>query len=415
MSGAIHGWWCNTKTYPTYCPSCNRRVFYFSCNCGCSVFFNKLGKPWPIHRCHSSPSDGYVQKVPPRAFDLGETSQKTGAHTTSEHDQPKTVVYTGRGYDLPKHHVEESHWFRIAKAYQNGTSVKGCVNKQVKGGLQVLIQPELLSGFLPASQVELRFAQNLEQYVGQVFEMKIINVDRSRNDIVLSRRAWLEAKLEKKKSDLLRTLEVGQPVMGVVKKITDFGAFINLDGVDGLLHKTNMARKHIRHPSEVISVGDKIEVRVIDIDKENEKISLGLKQTTLDPWKNAEEKYPVGSTVQGTVINIVDYGAFVQLEEGVEGLIHISQLANRRIEMPTEIVTTGEALEVKVISINPGVRRIGLSLKALITEQHHNSVAREKRRISPKLEQRKWESEKTAIGLALQKAGAKSSSDDFEK
>ena len=431
MAGAIHGWWCNTKTYPTHCPTCNRPVFHFSCKCGCSVFFNKLGQPWPIHSCHSSPSNGYVQKVPPKPPDRRETVQKSAVYTRpvpdklkphgSEKITLKTVVYTGRGYDKPKHHVEESHWFPIAKAYQNGTSVTGRVNKQVKGGLQVIIQPGSLHGFLPASQIELHVAQNLEQYVGKVFEMKVINVDRSRNDIVLSRHALLE----KKKADLIRSLEVGQRLRGIVKKITDFGAFVNLDGVDGLLHKTDMARKRIRHPSEVLSTGDKIEVQVIDIDKKTEKISLGLKQTDLDPWMDVEKKYLVGSTVQGKVINIVNFGVFLQLEEGVEGLIHISELADQRIETPTEIVSISEELEVKVINVDPQARKIGLSLKALSTEQHHGSASREKRRIDPirkhltsperEPEQPKRRSKDTVIGLALQKALQKSNSDSSKK
>ena len=437
MFGATHGWWCNTKTYPTNCPSCNQSVFYFSCDCGCSVFFNKLGQPWPIHSCHSSQSNNHVRKTAPKPLDRGNTVQKPLSSTGRRHDKsrsydrkpaaPKIVTYTGHEYDRPKISSREGDksWIHIARAYQKDRPVTGRVDRRVKGGLIVIITPGSLYGFLPASQVALHPIQNLEQYVGQVFDMKVINVDRSCNDIILSRRVLLETELEKKKSDRFKTLQVGQRVTGKVKGITNFGAFVDLDGVDGLIHKTDMAWEHILHPSEVVSVGETVNVQIIDIDKENEKISLGLKQTTLDPWKNAEKKYPVGSTVQGTVINIMDYGAFVQLEKGVEGLIHISELANRRIEMPTEIVTTGEELEVKVISIDPEVRRIGLSLTALVTEQYHSSVAREKRRISPsgkdrtlsqqKLERRRRKSEKTAIGLALQKAGVKSSSDDFEK
>ena len=431
MSGARHGWWCNTKTYRTNCPTCNRSVFYFSCDCGCRVFFNKLGQPWPIHSCHSSPSSDYAQKVPPKSPDRRGTVQKSAVYTrpvsdklkpnSSEEITPKTVVYTGHEYDMPKLHVEKSLWFPIAKAYQNGTPVTGRVNKHVKGGLQVIIQPGSLPGFLPASQIELHVAQNLEQYEGKVFEMQVINVDRSCNDIILSRRGFLE----KKRADLIRTLKVGQRVMGVVKKITDFGAFVNLNGVDGLLHKTDMARKHIRHPSEVFSVGDEIEVRIIDIDKKTEQITLGLKQTVLDPWMDVEKKYLVGSTVQGKVINIVNFGVFLQLEEGVEGLIHISELADRHIENPTEIVSISEELEVKIINVDPQARKIGLSLKTLIVEQHHDSTSREKRGIDPirkhltspqrEPEPPKRRSKDTAIGLALQKALQKSNSNSSKK
>ncbi|MYA68604.1 S1 RNA-binding domain-containing protein, partial [Candidatus Poribacteria bacterium] len=323
--------------------------------------------------------DNYVQKVSPKPPDPRGTVQKSAVYTRpapdklkppgSEEITPKTVVYTGREYDMQKIHVEENLWFPIAKAYQNGTPVTGCVNKQVNGGLQVIIQPGSLSGFLPTSQIKLHVPQNLEQYVGKVFEMKVINVDRSRNDIILSRLVLLK----KKKADLINTLKVGQRVIGVVKKITDFGAFVNLDGIDGLIRKNDMARKRIRHPSEILSVGEEIEVQVIDIDRNTEKISLGLKQTALDPWMDVEKKYIIGSTVQGKVVNIVNFGVFLQLEEGVEGLIHISELADQQIETPTEIVSIGEELEVKVINVDPQARKIGLSLKTLIVEQHHDS------------------------------------------
>ena len=307
----------------------------------------------------------------------------------------------------------------ISKAYKNGTTINGHIIARVTRGFTVRFQ--LLDGFLPESEVALQRNQNLDSYVGRTLEMKVIQISASLDRIVFSHRAWLE----ELRSQFFNTLEVGQTIMGTVKNIKDFGAFVDLDGVNGLIHKSEMAWKRINHPSEIVSIGEDVKVKVIAFNRENRKISLSLKQLTSDPWENIEEKYPIGTTVSGVVVNVVNYGAFVQLEEGVEGLIHISELANRRIEMPTEIVTTGEELEVKVISINPEVKRIGLSLKALVTEQHRSSVAREKRRISPsgedrtlpqrKLERRKQESEKTAIGLALQKAGAKSSSDDFEK
>lgn len=310
-------------------------------------------------------------------------------------------------------------WDEISKAYKNGTTINGHIIARVPRGFTVRYQ--LLDGFLPESEVTLQMSQNLDSYVGKTLEMKVIQISASHNRIVFSHRAWLE----ELRTQFFNTLEIGQTVMGTVKNIKDFGAFVDLDGVDGLIHKSEMAWKRINHPSEIVSIGEDVRVKVIAFNRENRKISLSLRQLTSDPWENIEEKYPIGTTVSGVVVNVVNYGAFVQLEEGVEGLIHISQLANRRIEMPTEIVTTGEELEVKVISISPEVRRIGLSLKALVTERHHSSVAREKRRINPsgkdralpqrKLERRKRESEKTAIGLALQKAGVKSSSDDFEK
>ena len=255
-------------------------------------------------------------------------------------------------------------WDEIATAYEAGTPVMGRITERIKGGLRVNVGS--LRGFLPASQVELRPIQNLEQYVGQTLEMKVISLSKRRHNIVLSRRAWLEAELVQKRSEVLNTLEVGQRVTGVVKNITAFGAFVDLGGVDGLLHKTDMAWKRIHHPSDVVSVGEEIEVQVIGINQENEKISLGLKQKTPDPWADIEGKYPVGSTVRGVVVNIVNYGAFLQLEEGVEGLIHVSEMAwTRRNVAPSRIVNKGDEIEAVVLEISREDKRISLGLKQL--------------------------------------------------
>ena len=255
-------------------------------------------------------------------------------------------------------------WDEIATAHEAGTPVQGRITERIKGGLRVSVGS--LRGFLPASQVELRPIQNLEQYVGQTLDMKVISLSKRRHNIVLSRRAWLEAELVQKRSEILNTLEVGQHITGVVKNITAFGAFVDLGGVDGLLHKTDMAWKRIHHPSEVVSVGNEIEVQVIGIGQENEKISLGLKQMTPDPWANIEDKYPVGSTVRGVVVNIVNYGAFLQLEEGVEGLIHVSEMAwTRRNVAPSRIVNKGDEIEAVVLEISREDKRISLGLKQL--------------------------------------------------
>ena len=255
-------------------------------------------------------------------------------------------------------------WDEIATAHESGTPVKGRITERIKGGLRVNVGS--LRGFLPASQVELRPIQNLEQYVGQTLDMKVISLSKRRHNIVLSRRAWLEAELLQKRSEVLETLEVGQLITGVVKNITAFGAFVDLGGVDGLLHKTDMAWKRIHHPSDVVSVGEEIEVQVIGINQENEKISLGLKQKTQDPWADIEAKYPVGSTVRGAVVNIVNYGAFLQLEEGVEGLIHVSEMAwTRRNVAPSRIVNKGDEIEAVVLEISRADKRISLGLKQL--------------------------------------------------
>ncbi len=255
-------------------------------------------------------------------------------------------------------------WDEIATAHEAGTPVQGRITERIKGGLRVSVGS--LRGFLPASQVELRPIQNLEQYVGQTLDMKVISLSKRRHNIVLSRRAWLEAELVQKRSEILNTLEVGQHITGVVKNITAFGAFVDLGGVDGLLHKTDMAWKRIHHPSEVVSVGDEVAVQVIGIGQENEKISLGLKQMTPDPWADIEGKYPVGSTVRGVVVNIVNYGAFLQLEEGVEGLIHVSEMAwTRRNVAPSRIVNKGDEIEAIVLEISREDKRISLGLKQL--------------------------------------------------
>ena len=255
-------------------------------------------------------------------------------------------------------------WDEIATAHESGAPVQGRITERIKGGLRVSVGS--LRGFLPASQVELRPIQNLEQYVGQTLDMKVISLSKRRHNIVLSRRAWLEAELVQKRAEVLNTLEVGQLITGVVKNITAFGAFVDLGGVDGLLHKTDMAWKRIHHPSDVVSVGEEVEVQVIGISQENEKISLGLKQKTPDPWANIEDKYPVGSTVRGVVVNIVNYGAFLQLEEGVEGLIHVSEMAwTRRNVAPSRIVNKGDEIEAVVLEISREDKRISLGLKQL--------------------------------------------------
>lgn len=255
-------------------------------------------------------------------------------------------------------------WDEITQAYESGSPVEGRITERIKGGLRVTVGT--LRGFLPASQVELRPIQNLDQYIGEVFQMKVISMSKRRHNIVLSRRAWLEAEMAEKKEEVLKTLEVGQHITGVVKNITAFGAFVDLGGVDGLLHKTDMAWKRVNHPSEIVSIGEEIEVQVIAIAQESEKISLGLKQKTPDPWENVEEKYVIGSRVNGTVVNIVNYGVFVQLEEAVEGLIHVSEMAwTRRNVAPSRIVSKGDEIEAIVLEISKEDKRISLGIKQL--------------------------------------------------
>ena len=249
-------------------------------------------------------------------------------------------------------------WNEINRAYKNDTPINGYIIERIRGGFQVKFKS--LTGFLPASQIELQKVQNLDSYVGKNLEMKVIEIRKPRNDIIFSRRAWLEDR----KIKTLNTLKTGQQETGVVKNITNYGAFVNLGGIDGLLHKSEMTWKRINHPSEVVSVGEEIEVKIIEFDREKENIVLSLKQMTSDPWENVEDKYPIGSIVRGVVVNIVNYGAFVQLEDGVEGLIHVSEMSwTQHNPEPWRIVNKGTEVEAMILEISKDSRRISLSIK----------------------------------------------------
>ncbi|MBM3236255.1 30S ribosomal protein S1 [Candidatus Poribacteria bacterium] len=255
-------------------------------------------------------------------------------------------------------------WNDIETSYEDGKAIKGKVIKRIKGGLEVEIGN--IACFLPASQIELRPVQNFDEYIGKTLEIKVISLNPKRRNIVLSRRALLEDELKARRQDLLRSLKVGQIVEGTVKNIADFGAFVDLGGVDGLLHKVDMSWGRINHPSEIFSEGDKIEVMVLDVKPEEERVSLGFKQKTPDPWSNVEEKYPVDSIVTGKVTNVVDYGAFVELEEGVEGLIHITEMSwSRRLVHPSKMVKKGDVIEARVLDVDPEKQKISLGLKQL--------------------------------------------------
>jgi small subunit ribosomal protein S1 len=255
-------------------------------------------------------------------------------------------------------------WNDIETSYEDGKAIKGRVTRRIKGGLEVEIGN--ISCFLPASQIELRPVQDFDEYIGQTLEMKVISLNPKRRNIVLSRRALLEDELKARRRDLLESLQIGQTIEGTVKNITDFGAFVDLGGVDGLLHKVDMSWGRINHPSEVISAGDKIQVIILDVKPEEERISLGLKQKTPDPWSTVEEKYPVDSIVTGKVTNVVDYGAFVELEEGVEGLVHVTEMSwSRRLVHPSKMMNKGDIIEARVLDIDTDRKKISLGLKQL--------------------------------------------------
>ncbi|NQT91067.1 MAG: 30S ribosomal protein S1 [Candidatus Omnitrophica bacterium] len=254
-------------------------------------------------------------------------------------------------------------WERIIGNYGEGDTIKGKASRKVKGGLMVNIGVE---AFLPASQSSLRGAINLNSLMGQELDYKIIKINKFRKNIVVSRREVLAQEREDSKIKLLEELKKDDIKKGTVKNITDFGAFINLGGLDGLLHITDMSWGRISHPSEVLAVGDEVEVKILDIDKEHSKVSLGLKQKTPSPWGEVEAKYPVGSKIKGKVVNIMPYGAFIELEKGVEGLIHISEMSwTKRINHPSEVLAIGDIVEAVVLTIDKDSQKISLGLKQL--------------------------------------------------
>ena len=254
----------------------------------------------------------------------------------------------------------ERAWGTIEELKEKDEPVTGTVIEVVKGGLILDIG---LRGFLPASLVEMRRVRDLQPYIGQELEAKIIELDKHRNNVVLSRRAWLEQTQSEVRSEFLHQLQKGQVRKGVVSSIVNFGAFVDLGGVDGLVHVSELSWKHIDHPSEVVAVGDEVTVEVLDVDMDRERVSLSLKATQEDPWRVFARTHAIGQIVPGKVTKLVPFGAFVRVEEGIEGLVHISELAERHVEVPDQVVNVGEEVMVKVIDIDLERRRISLSLK----------------------------------------------------
>jgi len=254
----------------------------------------------------------------------------------------------------------ERAWGTIEKIKEEDGVVTGTVIEVVKGGLILDIG---LRGFLPASLVEMRRVRDLQPYVGKEIEAKIIELDKNRNNVVLSRRAWLEQTQSEVRTTFLRELQKGQVRQGVVSSIVNFGAFVDLGGVDGLVHVSELSWKHIDHPSEVVEVGQEVTVEVLDVDMDRERVSLSLKATQEDPWQHFARTHAIGQVVPGKVTKLVPFGAFVRVDDGIEGLVHISELAERHVELPEQVVTVGEDIFVKVIDIDLERRRISLSLK----------------------------------------------------
>ena len=252
-------------------------------------------------------------------------------------------------------------WDEVTKIYDNNEIIRGKVISRIKGGLTVDIG---IKAFLPGSQIDLRPVKNLDKLIGKILPLKIIKINKKRGNIVLSRRKLLEEEREVKKADLFENLKESQVINGIVKNITEYGVFIDLGGIDGLLHITDMTWGRINHPSEMFSLGDEIKVKVLKIDKENGKVSLGLKQITENPWTVIETKYPVGSKVRGKVVSLTEYGAFIELETGIEGLIHVSEMSwTKKIRHPSKILAMGDVIEAVVLNIDIENKRISLGIK----------------------------------------------------
>src|SRR5215203_7132017 len=265
-------------------------------------------------------------------------------------------------------------WDEVEKAYTDRKVVIGRVIERIKGGLAVDIG---VRAFLPGSQIDVRPVRNLDALKGQELRMRVIKVNKKRGNIVLSRKVLLEEENAEKKKTTLDTLAEGKHLRGTVKNLTDYGAFIDLGGIDGLLHITDMSWGRVTHPSEVVRVGDEIDVVVLKYDPGTERVSLGHKQIVADPWSNSIERYPVGIRVTGKVVSLTDYGAFIELEPGVEGLIHVSEMSwSKRVKHPSKILNQGDQVEAMVLGVDPAARRISLGLKQVETNPWHELTGR---------------------------------------
>ncbi|RJO74563.1 MAG: 30S ribosomal protein S1 [Myxococcales bacterium] len=286
------------------------------------------------------------------------------------------IVNVGDEVDVILEEIEDDHgqivlskekadrqkvWDEICEKCERDELVEGTIVARIKGGLAVDIG---VKAFLPGSQVDLRPVRNLDKLIGQKFQFKVIKFNKKRGNIVLSRRALLEKEREALKSKTLENLQEGMVVTGIIKNITNYGAFVDLGGIDGLLHITDMSWGRVNHPSEMFSIGDEVKVKVLKFDQGNERVSLGLKQMTPDPWEQATERYPVNQKVSGKVVSLTDYGAFVELEQGIEGLIHVSEMSwTKRVKHPSKLVSVGDEVEVIILDIDIANRRISLGMK----------------------------------------------------
>jgi len=257
---------------------------------------------------------------------------------------------------------QKLRWERVLSQYEEGSIIEGVIKNRVRGGL--IVDVDGVDAFLPGSQIDVMPVYNTDPYVGKRFEFKLLKISPERQNIILSRRELIEERLKKKRRELLTTIEAGQLRKGAVKNITDFGVFVDLDGMDGLLHITDMSWGRIKHPSEMVSVGQEIEVMILDVDRDRERVSLGLKQKSRNPWEDIGAKFPVGSRLRGRVVNLAPYGAFVELEEGVEGLVHVSEISwTKRVARASDVLAVGDEVDVVVLNVNKEEQKIALGIR----------------------------------------------------
>nr|PZN36059.1 MAG: 30S ribosomal protein S1 [Actinomycetota bacterium] len=287
----------------------------------------------------------------------------------------------GRMILSKKRAMYERAWGRIQAIADAGGTVEGTVIEVVKGGLIVDIG---LRGFLPASLVDLRRVRDLEPYIGETITAKVIELDRARNNVVLSRRAYLEEALAEERTEFMDNLHEGEIREGTVSSVVNFGAFVDLGGMDGLVHVSELSWQHVNHPSELVKVGDKVKVKVLEVDRERERISLSIRQTSEDPWETFAAAHNVGDVVEGTVTKTVPFGAFVSVAEGVEGLVHVSEIAMHRVESPELELSIGQKVRVKITEKEDERRRISLSIKQALPEYQERKEQAEERRRAPR-------------------------------
>ncbi len=287
-------------------------------------------------------------------FDEVELGEEVDALVLTKEDQDGRLIMSKKRARF------EKAWRRIEAAAETGDPVIGHVIEVVKGGLIIDLG---VRGFLPASLVDIRRVANLDEYMSTDIECKVIELNRSRNNVVLSRRAVLEEERKEQRQEILDRLQPGLVVEGQISNIVDFGAFVDLNGIDGLIHISELSWSHVNHPSEILNIGDTVQVKVLDIDRDRQRISLGLKQTQEDPWQRVVDTYNVGDELEGAVTKVVTFGAFVEILDGVEGLVHISELATHHVENPREIVQPGDEVRVKILEIDSERRRLSLSVK----------------------------------------------------